>query len=186
MSDFQHHDEYEIIRQCLDGDGDAYAVLVDRYQRMAYTVACRMLGDAETANDIAQESFITAYSALRQFRFRSKFSSWLVSIVLNKCRDHLRAHRETVSVDAIAEVRATGRPDPEQEASAHETADAVQRALDTLPPDYREIIILKHIEELAYGEIAEILGVSIPALKVRAYRGRELLKQALAGTGVER
>ena len=186
MNTLPHPDEYEIIQRCLDGDGDAYAVLVDRYQAMAYTAASRMLGDADLANDIAQESFIAAYGGLRQFGFRSKFSSWLMSIVLNKCRDHFRAVRETVSVDSIAEVRATGRRDPEQEASARETADAVQIALNRLPPAYREIIILKHIEELDYQEISDILGIGIPALKVRAYRGRELLRQALTGTGVER
>lgn len=181
-----HYDEHEIIQRCMDGDGDAYAVLVDRYQGMAFTVACRMLGDADTANDVAQDSFIAAYGGLRQFGFRSKFSSWLMSIVLNKCRDHLRTARDTVSVDAIADLRSTGRPDPEQEAAAQERADAVQSALNSLPPDYREVIILKHIEELEYGEISDILGVSITALKVRAHRGREMLKQALAGTGEER
>jgi len=177
-------EEHDIIKKCRDGDGDAYAILVDRYQSLAYTVACRMLGDAETANDIAQESFISAYEGLRHFRFGSKFSSWLTSIVLNKCRDHLRSRRPTVGVDEIAEIRETGRRNPEQEAMAGESADAVQKALNCLPPDYREAVILKHIEELDYQSISEILGVSVAALKVRTHRGREMLKGLLERSGV--
>ncbi len=177
-------DEQDIIMRCRNGERDAYAILVDRYQSLAYTVACRMLGDAETANDIAQESFLSAYEGLRHFRFGSKFSSWLTSIVLNKCRDHLRSRRPTVGVDEIAEIRATGQRDPEQEAMAGECVDAVQKALDSLPPDYREAVILKHIEELDYRTMSEILGVSIPALKVRTHRGREMLKGLLERSGV--
>jgi len=184
MNTTPQDDEHQIIERCRKGDRDAFAVLVDRYQSLAYTVACRMVGDAETANDIAQESFLSAYTGLRNFRFGSKFSSWLTSIVLNKCRDLLRSRRETVGVDEIAEIRQTGRRDPEQEASAGESGEAVQKALDGLPPDYREIVILKHIEELDYQSISEILGVGIPALKVRAHRGREMLRKLLERSGV--
>ena len=184
MSALLQDDEYHIIQQCRNGDNDGYAVLVDRYQSLAYTTACRMLGDAETANDIAQESFLAAHQGLRHFRFGSKFSSWLTSIVLNKCRDHLRSRRTTVGIDEIAEIRETRRRDPEQEAIAGESADALQKALNCLPPDYREAIILKHIEELDYQSISEILGVSIAALKVRTHRGREMLKGLLERSGV--
>ena len=184
MSALLQNDEHDIIKRCQKGDGDAYAVLVDRYQSLAYTVACRMLGDADTANDIAQESFISAYGGLKHFRFGSKFSSWLTSIVLNKCRDHLRSRRVLVGIDEIAEISETGRRNPEQEASAGESGEAVQKALNSLSPDYREVIILKHIEELDYQTISEILGVGIPALKVRAHRGREMLKDLLIRSGV--
>lgn len=177
-------EEHRIIERCRKGDRDAYAVLVDRYQSLACTVARRMVGDADTANDIAQESFLSAYAGLRHFRFGSKFSSWLTSIVLNKCRDHLRSRRETVGVDEIAEVRQTVGRDPEQEAAAVESSEAVQRALNGIPPDYREVIILKHIEELDYQSISEILGVGVPALKVRAHRGREMLRKVLERSGV--
>ena len=177
-------DERHIIERCRQGDRDAYCVLVERYQSLVCTIARRMVGDADTANDIAQESFLSAYAGLRHFRFGSKFSSWLTSIVLNKCRDHLRARRETVGVDEIAEVRQNGRRDPEQEAAAVESGEALQRALNGLPADYREVIILKHIEELDYRSISEILGVSIPALKVRAHRGREMLRELLERSGV--
>ena len=184
MKNDQHPDEEAIIRQCLDGDQDSYSVLVDRYKIMVYNVAFRMLGDGDAAKDIAQESFIAAYGGLGQFRFGSKFSSWLYSIVLNKCRDHLRLVKETISTDDIAGVRPDTGPSPEQTAAAHQSRNILQGALNALPPEYREVLILKHIEELDYQEIAAITGAGIPALKVRAHRGREMLRRILERAGV--
>ncbi len=184
MKHDQQPDEEAIIRKCLDGDEDSYSVLVDRYKSMVYNVAFRMVGDGDTAKDIAQESFIAAYGGLGQFRFGSKFSSWLYSIVLNKCRDHLRLVKETVSTDDIAGVRPDSGPSPEQAATARQSRDVLQRALDALPAEYREVLILKHIEELGYEEIAAITGAGIPALKVRAHRGREMLRRILEQAGV--
>jgi RNA polymerase sigma-70 factor (ECF subfamily) len=184
MKNEEQPDEKAIIRQCLDGDRDSYSVLVDRYKAMVYNIAYRMAGDEDTAKDLAQESFIAAYEGLGKFRFGSKFSSWLCSIVLNKCRDHLRLVKETVSTDDIAGVRPDTGPSPEQVAAAHQGRDILQGALDALPAEYREVLILKHIEELDYQEIAAITGAGIPALKVRAYRGREMLRKILERAGV--
>ncbi len=184
MKNDQQPDEEAIIRQCLDGDEDSYSVLVDRYKTMVYNVAFRMLGDGDAAKDIAQESFIAAYAGLDRFRFGSKFSSWLYSIVLNKCRDHLRTAKDTVSMDDLAEVMPDKGISPEQTTSAHQSSDVLQRALDALPAEYREVLILKHIEDLDYQEIAAITGTGIPALKVRAYRGRDMLRKILERAGV--
>ena len=184
MSAGNVEEEYAVIRKCLAGDGDQYAVLVDAYKDMVFNIAFRMLGDADAAKDMAQESFIAAYNALGDFKFNSKFSSWLYRIVVNKCRDHFRAGRETVTVDEICEFVAGPDRSPEQAAACRQTGDAVQQALNRLPPDYREVIILKHIEGFDYQEIAETLGVSIGALKVRAHRGREMLRKLLEGMGV--
>ncbi len=177
-------EEYAVIRKCLSGDHDQYALLVDKYKDMAYNIAFRMVGDADVAKDMAQESFIAAYNGLRDFKFNSRFSSWLYRIVVNKCRDHFRAGRETVPVDEICEYVAGPDRSPEQAAACRQTGDAVQRALNGLPPNYREVIILKHIEGFAFQEIADTLGVSVSALKVRAHRGREMLRKLLEGAGV--
>jgi RNA polymerase sigma-70 factor (ECF subfamily) len=176
--------EHEIIKQCLTGDRDGFALLVDRYKDMACNIAFRLVGDRDAAGDMAQESFIAAYSALADFRQGSKFSSWLYRIVVNKCKDHLRTRRETVPVDDVSEILPGRELTPEQALSSRQTCDAVQIALNALPLEYREVIVLKHIEELDYQEIANILGLSVNALKVRAHRGRERLKQLLQGTGV--
>ncbi len=177
-------EEYAVIRKCLAGDPDQYALLVDTYRDMAYNIAFRMVGDADAAKDMAQESFIAAYNGLRDFKFNSRFSSWLYRIVVNKCRDHFRAGRETVPVDEICEYVAGPDRSPEQVAACRQTGDAVQQALNGLPPDYREVIILKHIEGFDFQEIADTLGVSVSALKVRAHRGREMLRKLLEGMGV--
>lgn len=185
MSRPEHNDEQECIRRCLAGERDAYAVLVDRYRSLAYTIAYRMVGDADVANDLAQEGFIAAYRNLGNFRSGSRFSTWLCSIVINKCRDHLRSDKDTVPVDEVTGLRAAAASDPERAAAAGETGALVQQALNALPRDYREVLVLKHIEGREYIEIAGILGLSVGALKVRAYRGREMLRGLLAGSGVE-
>ena len=176
-------EENRIIEKCLNGDGEDYALLVDRYKDMACTIACRMMGDWDAAKDMAQESFIAAYANLKNFRRESRFSSWLCSIVINKCRDQLRAGKRSVSIDEVHE-RASSSCSPEQAAAGREAGDALQKALCELPVEYREVIILKHMEGLEYREITEILGGSVNALKVRAHRGRELLRHALEEKGV--
>ncbi len=184
MRNREQPEEEIIIRKCLYGDADSYAVLVDRYKAMVYNLAYRMVGDEDTAKDLAQESFIAAYNGLGQFRFGAKFSSWLYSIVLNKCRDHLRLTKEAVSTDDIADIQSYSGASPELAAAARQSKDILQRALDMLPVEYRQVLILKHIEELDYREIAAITGTAITALKVRAHRGREMLKKILEEAGV--
>jgi RNA polymerase sigma-70 factor (ECF subfamily) len=183
MSRPENTDEQEIVRRCLAGERDAYAALVDRYRSMAYTVAFRMVGDADEANDLAQEGFIAAYRNLRHFRFGSRFSTWLCSIVVNKCRDHLRANKDVAPVDDLSGFLAPASTNPERTASDRETTAILQKALNALPQEYREVLVLKHIEGRDYAEIAEILGASVGALKVRAHRGREMLKGLLGRAG---
>ncbi len=177
-------DEEAIIRQCLDGEKDAFSELVNRYKTMVYNLAYRMMGDTDTANDISQESFIAAYEGLGQFKFGAKFSSWLYRIALNKCRDHLRRAKDTIPADDIAGVRPDPGISPERAASVRQSSDLLQQALDALPAEYREVIVLKHIEELDYEEISAITGTSVSALKVRAHRGREMLRKILEEAGV--
>lgn len=183
MSNSAATEEHEIIRQCLDGEPEQYALLVDKYKAMAYNIAYRMLGDAETAKDMSQESFISAYASLEKFQYGSKFSSWLYRIVVNKCKDHLRAERDTVQVDEICDIVPSTERTPEQTTSSRQTGDVIQKALNSLPDEYREVIVLKHVEELDFREISDILGVGVNALKVRAHRGREMLKEILQEMG---
>lgn len=175
-------DEYALIKECAGGNAEAYAVLVDRYKDMIYNIAYRMLGDAEAANDMAQESFISAYTGLKKFKNNSKFSTWLYSIAVNKCRDHLRSKRPHVPIDEIAEV-ACSASNPEEGLQRKQMLDGMQSALNALPDSYREAVILKHIEGLDYKEMESIIGVDAGTLKVRAHRGREMLKKVLQETG---
>jgi len=172
-------EEYSIIRQCIDGNPEAYAILVRRYQDMIYNVTYRILGDPEGANDMAQETFISAYMALKDFKNSSKFSSWLCSIAINKCRDNLRSRKDSIPLDDIEEVCASNMANPEEMTHKRQVMQNLQRALNALPRDYKEVIILKHVEGLDYREMETILGVSANVLKVRTYRARETLKEIL-------
>lgn len=185
MDDMQSEsDEYSIIKQCMDGNAEIYAILVERYKDMVYNIAYRMLGDAEATNDVAQESFISAYVALKDFKRSSKFSSWLCSITINKCRDHLRNRKDTISIDEIAEVSTSKIAPPENALYEKQAEQNIQAALNELPKDYREVIVLKHIEGLDYREMENILGVNANVLKVRTHRGREMLKRLLKERGI--
>ncbi len=177
-------EEYAVIRQCVQGDRDRFSILVERYKSMVYSVAYRMLGDYDAANDAGQDSFIAAFEGLKDFQYSSKFSTWLYRIVMNKCKDRLRSVKNNIPIDDIAAVRPSGTANPEESASGREYRDAVQAALNKLPPDYREALVLKHIEELDYEEMSHILGTAVGTLKVRTHRGRELLKQVLEKSGV--
>ncbi len=177
-------EEFTVIRDCLNGSSERFAVLVNRYRQLAYNSAYRMLGDPDAAEDAAQESFIAAFQGLKDFKFGARFSTWLYTMVMNKCRDHLRSKRPGVSIDDLAEVRPDLKPSPEERAASHQTGEILQDALNTLPVEYREVIILKHVQDLDYTEIADILGISVGALKVRAHRGREMLKKAIEKLGV--
>jgi RNA polymerase sigma-70 factor (ECF subfamily) len=177
-------DEYALIKECVNGNNETYAVLVERYKNMVYNIAYRMIGEADAAKDMAQESFIAAYLGLKDFRHDAKFSSWLYRIVMNKCRDYLKARKDIVPVDEIIEFTPGKEANPEQTVSSRQTADVIQRALGRMPAQFREVIVLKHLEELDYEEIAGILGESVNALKVRAHRGREMLRGILEEMGV--
>lgn len=176
-------EEYSIIERCREGESEVYAVLVQRYQNMVYNLAYRILGDAESAKDIAQDSFISAYNSLREFRNGSRFSTWLYSIVTNKCKDHLRGRKPTVSIDDLAETTASGGQTPEAALCTKQAVRSLQAALDTLPVECREILVLKHLEGLDYKEMEAVLGVSANTLKVRTHRARELLRKCLVERG---
>ncbi|MBI4686601.1 MAG: sigma-70 family RNA polymerase sigma factor [Nitrospirae bacterium] len=176
-------EEHSLIKQCADGVADTYAILVERYQDMIYNIAYRMSGNSESAKDLAQESFISAYNNLRNFRNDSKFSTWLCSIVINKCRDYLKSQKQHISFDEIPEIP-SAKASPEEDISKKQIIDRVQTALNMLPKDYREVVVLKHIEGLDYGEMAVILNINANTLKVKTHRGREMLKKILKAMGV--
>lgn len=168
-----------IIDRCLGGDKESYAILVGRHERMIYAMAYRMVGDESLAKDMTQESFLAAYTGLSLFRKGAKFSTWLYSIALNKCRDLLRKKTEETHIENVEDRLADRGINPEEMMSRTEMGQELQRAMNQLPGEYREAIILKHVQGLEYTEMAEICGQSVAALKVRTYRAREALKDLL-------
>ena len=184
--------EAAVIQSVLDGDVNAFETLVKEYEKNVYNLALRMTGNSEDAADMAQEAFIKAYNSLSSFRGDSKFSVWLYRIVSNVCLDYLRSRtrKPTVSLstenDDGEEVEldiADESQSPELLLDRSLTRDAVRRGLAALPPDHREILLLREIQGLSYEEIAAALGLEAGTVKSRIFRARKKLCSFLIKDG---
>lgn len=173
-----------IVRKVLQGDVNAFEKLVTEYERAVYAIAQRMTGNAEDAADMTQETFIKAYNSLSSFRGDSKFSVWLYRIANNVCLDFLRSRsrRPTVSLSTEDDDGEETQLDIADESQSPElllesalTRDAVRRGLDSLPPDYKQILLLREIQGLSYEEIAAALGIESGTVKSRIFRARKRL-----------
>jgi RNA polymerase sigma-70 factor, ECF subfamily len=181
-------DDLEIIAEIRAGDRDAYRFLVDRYKDRLLGVLVRMLADRDLAEEAAQEAFVKAYLALPRFRGESGFGTWLVQIGIHSARDRLRRQSrrrrfELPQLDdrdenSAPEPMAAG-PDALARLVSEEDSSRLLAALQLLPDDYREVLVLKHLEGWSFEEIAVRAGASVGALKIRAHRARRLLRRAL-------
>ncbi len=182
--------DHQVVSAVLAGEVDAYAVLVQRYQKPIYNLMFRLTGSYADSLDLAQETFIKAYEALHRFRQGRRFFPWLYSIGLNHGRNFLRRNR-TVQVVAIDDWDAgSGLDHPGQEEEnlcARIDAQDIHKALAQLPIDYREAVVLRYHEELSMEEIATALGISVSGAKMRIHRGlkklREILEKGWNGEG---
>ena len=176
--------EAQIVRKVLAGDVNAFEKLVTEYEKGVYAIARRMTGDSEDAADMTQETFIKAYNSLGSFRGDSKFSVWLYRIANNVCLDFLRSRsrKPTVSLSVEDDEGEETQLDVADESQSPElllerglTRDAVRRGLNSLPPDYRQILLLREIQGLSYEEIASALGIDLGTVKSRIFRARKKL-----------
>ncbi|MCP9449612.1 MAG: sigma-70 family RNA polymerase sigma factor [Nitrospira sp.] len=175
----------ELVARSLAQDREAFGQLIDRHAATIVNLAYRMVGNQAEAEDLAQESFIAAFQARSTFRADSKFSTWLYRIAANKCKDWLRSKkpgqgRNDVNVDEELDLHVVEERTPETLLSQQQVAGELERAIQRLPPLYREAFILKHIEGLSYEEMEQILGVNKDTLKMRVYKGRVQLCRELA------
>jgi RNA polymerase sigma-70 factor (ECF subfamily) len=178
-------DEAKLVARSLKQDHDAFGQLVERYATVIVNLAYRMVGDRTEAEDLAQETFVAAFKALPMFRAESKFSTWLYRIAANKCKDWLRVKRpgqsfHDVDIEDVIDDRVVEERTPERLLSQQQVAAQLDRAIQRLPPLYREAFVLKHVEGLSYEEMQEILGVNVDTLKMRVYKGRLKLSRELA------
>lgn len=185
-------DELHIISRVLDGDTNAFSALVTEHQSLVYNLALRTLGNAHDAEDMAQEAFIRAYSSLDKFRGDSKFSVWLYRLTSNICIDFLRSknRRPTSSLTAMGENNEAEeipiideKSSPQTILETREMRESLNRGLDTLSYEYREILILREIEGLSYDEIAEKLKIEAGTVKSRIFRARKKLCEFLEQDG---
>jgi RNA polymerase sigma-70 factor (ECF subfamily) len=168
------------IARVLEGEVEAFAVLVDRYQGEYLEYARYMTGSADEAADIIQESFVRAYRSLRSCKDPANFKSWFFRIVTNQCKTHLARRRPAERVSGQHQVLlAPG--DAGRAVEADEVRRLVHVALQQLPVEQREALVMRHLEGLSLAEMAELAGASVPALKMRLLRGRAALRAKLEG-----
>lgn len=173
-------EEKDLICRAARGDAETFRQLVEAYQTPAYRLAARMCGP-DSAEDVTQEAFLAAWRALPDFRGDCRFSTWLYRLVSNAAIDCLRRekkHRDTGDVDDLE--LPDGGPSPQEQAERSDTRDAVRRALDRLSPEHRQVLLLRFMQELDYGEIARALDVSEGTVKSRINRAKSKLREVLA------
>lgn len=181
-------EDFEAIKKVLAGDNTAYELLQKKYKNLIYSLIKKMIKNDSDVEDLVQETFIKAYKALDKFKFNYSFSAWIYRIASNNTIDFLRKRRfDTFSID-----KPIGDADdenyyeiednsysPDAELISEQKADIIRCAIDTLPENYREIIILRHEEELDYKAIADKLDLPLGTVKAHLFRARKLLYEEL-------
>ena len=168
--------DQEIITRVMAGDREAFATLIGRYSDPLYRHALGMTGSPDVAEDILQTSLIKAYSHLGEVRGR--FDAWLFRIVANGCKDWLKNIRRThLSYDE--DDQPSGYATPDEDLDRTELRQDLDSALAQLAPSLREAFIMKHVEGRSYEEMADLLGTTVGALKMRVHRAREALQALL-------
>ena len=171
LSGLKPVDDRAIIERVLKGDTEAFNLLVRQWEKPIYNFILRMIGDRDEAMDLCQDSFMKAYRELETLKDRDRFSSWLYRIAHNTCYSKLRKDVGKTFVELAPETRASK--------SAVETRLAVEKALQQLPEDQREAVVLKVYHELKFDEIAAIQDAPVSTVKSRLYMGFEKLRSIL-------
>ncbi|HEY9084631.1 MAG TPA: sigma-70 family RNA polymerase sigma factor [Candidatus Tyrphobacter sp.] len=169
-----------LVAAALGGDAEAFASLVERYDRAVYHLAYRTLHDPEEARDVAQEAFFKAYRSLRTFRAGARFSTWIFSIAYHACCDRLNRRRR-YSAQEIQD-RADSAPGPDHQVIALDEAQRLRDAIEALPEKYRTVITLYHLQERQYEEIARVLDLPMGTVKTHLFRAKEQLRRTLRRT----
>jgi RNA polymerase sigma-70 factor (ECF subfamily) len=175
-------DDPELVKEVLAGEVETYRLLVERYQKPIYNLMYRMTGSVEDARDLSQEAFIKAYEKLRTFSPDKRFFTWLYTVGYNLAKNHKRRSKTVLAdVETLLEQGMANCDITYQENRLSEKLDSlrVHRALDMLPTDYREAIILHYHEELTFREVAMALNLSVSGAKMRVQRGLEKLRGLL-------
>ena len=184
----------QLIAEALGGSQAAFRELVRRYERPVFNLVVRMVRDRETAEDLSQDSFVKAFSRLATYRAeQGKFSNWLFKIAHNTALDHLRRGTlVTVSLEPHdpseggglqAVVSDPDDPSPLDAAVAGSLSEALEAGLERLRPEYREVLVLRAQEGLAYEEIAQVMGLPLGTVKTYIHRARKELAALLTSAG---
>lgn len=178
----------ELVRRAQAGKVEAFEELVRRYERKVYNIVYRLVGNPEDASEVLQDTFLRAYRFIEKFRFKSSFYTWLYRIATNTSLTRLRS-RKTPKMVSLDEPTGDDRtlaieiPDyrysPERMHERREMREALQAAVDSLPPDYRSVVVLRDLEGLSNEEVSKVLSISLSAVKSRLHRARLELRSKL-------
>ena len=181
----------DLVATAVSGVEGSFEELVRRYQRPISAYVYRMVGNYESALDLTQEIFIKVYSSLRRYRAEFKFSTWIYKIAHNAAIDHLRrtATREQSLIlgpenDQFDLPVESTRLSPEQESERKERRGEIESVVRALPANYRELIILRHSQDLSYEEIVEVTGLPLGTVKNRLFRAREMMRELFVEKGI--
>lgn len=171
------------IEAARKGDREAFSCLVEAFQGPVYNLTYRMLGNAQEAEDAAQEAFVRAYRKMDSYDPSYKFSTWMLSIASHYCIDLLRRRRlkwVSLEEERLAPAQLIShQPGPEKQAMQSEREAAIAALLDTLAADYRATVVLRYWYDMSYEEIAETTGSTVSAIKSRLFRARRMLAEQL-------
>jgi RNA polymerase sigma-70 factor (ECF subfamily) len=170
-----------VIEACQQGDRDAFQLLFESYKDKVFSIAVYSVGDRALADDITQQIFLKLFTAIRQFRGESEFTTWLYRLVVNACLDERRRRKRWLPWgETVAMKNPVDRKPQEKQFARLEVAEAVQAAIGELKPKFRLPILLKYIEGLSYEEIASVMGCSKGTVASRLNRGHSQLAKRLA------
>lgn len=175
--------DQELVSQTLAGDDRAFEKLVEKYKKRVYYLAYRMTRDHDSADELAQESFVKAYQALKNFRQGYNFYTWIYRICVNLTINFLKHERHSVSADLLKEMDMLPEPsaglDQLEQMIASEQAGIVRKAMDMLPPEQKAAFLLKTLDNMSYEQMSEVMGCSIGTIMSRLFRARQKLRKAL-------
>ena len=185
--------EWELVQRAKQGDDESFAALVEQNQGRIYNLALRMTGNPDDALELSQEAFLNAWKGLGKFQGDSSFATWLYRLTSNVCIDFLRREKRrsalsmTISLDDEEEARQAELPDerfsPHVEAERRERQETLRAGLSTLSAEHRRVLILRELEGLSYGEIAQVLCLEEGTVKSRIARARLALRNYLKKQG---
>lgn len=175
--------EQSLIQRAQKGDHNAFAALVEEHQRYVYNLALRVVKDENEALDLAQETFVRAWTALPNFKGQSQFRTWLYRIVTNLCYNRLPSLRRSLNDlgdDVMEDIPEPEFNNPAREFESNETRQYLHQAIDALDPNYQLLITLRYQSELSYEEIASTLNLPLGTVKTGIFRAKAQLRNALA------
>jgi RNA polymerase sigma-70 factor (ECF subfamily) len=180
-------DEKNLVEKSAGGDIDAFETLIQSHQKKVYNIALRMTKNPEDAQELSQDAFVRAFIAIKKFRGDSSFATWLYRITMNVCTDFLRKRNKAsvISIEqSVYESQQTmqladNEPGPDEISEKNQLKKLVKEAMDLLPPEHREVLILRDLLDMTYKDIANTLSINEGTIKSRINRARENLKKVI-------